>query len=80
MTGIKKYQDIYNRWWLGKMVRIACKPHRDFKECVRVELIGSDSFVYGAVKLHFKDGSSEFITPLDLNAFKPRKKDVLVLD
>jgi len=66
----------YHGWWVGKMCRT--RPGNNFKKVLRVELVGRPSFGYGFVILHYIDGTSENVP--HGNAFRPRKKDVEVLD
>jgi hypothetical protein len=75
MTGFEKAQKRYDSWWLGK---ICLAPNTGvFKKVVRVELHGPPSFVVGVVKLHFEDGTCEFVRTHP-NAYKPKKTDVQV--
>lgn len=72
---ISDVRERYERWWLGKY----CKPVSlimPFKKVVKINMYGPPSFVYGVAELVFDDGTSRMIN--HGNAFKPRKKDVLV--
>ena len=71
-------QERYKRWWEGKYCRLANRGIEKFKYVQTVEFFGPPSGVYGSVKLHYLDGTSEYVIPLDQHAFKPRKMDVEV--
>ena len=68
------YQKRYENWWLGRRCRRVGVSEYD--RVVRVELHGPPSFVSGYVTLHFEDGSSSIVNPLQ--SFRPRKRDVEV--
>lgn len=69
------YQAKYNDWWLGRLVRTTPGFGR-FKRVVRVEVIGSRSYVYGCAFLHFADGSSASVQQGE--SYRPKKSDVEV--
>ena len=77
MLGSETVKERYKRWWEGKYCRLERNPNDKFKYVQKVEFIGSPSGFNGIVKLHYLDGSSEYVwTPRE--AFKPRKSDVIV--
>lgn len=65
----------YWDWWLHKKIRVAGNSG-PFKRCVKIDLFGPPSFVYGTVMLTFEDGTTANICPV--GAFRPRKCDVEV--
>jgi len=73
-----KIRKTYRKWWLGKKVRTSST--REFKRVVDLEFISPPSFVYGIVIFHYEDGSEESFGGHGINAFRPRKRDVEVLE
>ena len=72
-------QERYKRWWQGKYCRLAFRdPDGKFKYVQTARFIGPPSGVYGTVVLEYLDGTENYVVPIDLNAFKPRKSDVEV--
>lgn len=70
-------QERYKRWWEGKYCRLANRcPDDEFKYVQRVVFYGPPSGVYGTVVLEYLDGTENYVVPIYLNAFKPRKMDV----
>lgn len=69
-----EWQEKYNRWWKGKLVKLyECEsPQR----VAKINLIGPPSFVYGAAEFVYEDGSTRLITT---DAYKPRKSDVIIV-
>jgi hypothetical protein len=72
-------QETYEKWWLGKFVRFQGDDPGEEKLVTRIEVYGPPSFVYGGAKLYFSDGSEANI-PRDPDAYRPRKKDLIVVD
>lgn len=72
---IYDFQEVYERWWLGKKCQLSSGV---VKEISSVQLSGPPSFVYGCVILHFTDGSSDPVSCVD--AFRPRKSDVIIIE
>ena len=66
----------YKKWWLGKKVKLEGQDYV-FK-VVDVKFHGPPSGVYGFVEL--KDEKGSWHTVCDFGHFKPRKKDVEVVD
>lgn len=75
MSKKDEWQNKYNQWWKGKLIKIyeLEVPRR----VARVKLIGPPSFVYGAAEFVFEDGSTQLIPT---NSYKPRKSDVIVIE
>ena len=69
----------YESWWLGKYCRPIARKDAGFKKVVKIELLGPPSFVYGQCLVKFEDGS-EIWLPNEFGAYRPRKKDMDVLD
>lgn len=70
-------QDRYRKWWVGKK----CRPvgyMGEFKRVKDVIFYSSFSGVYGTGKLVFEDGTESMIFCGE--AYKPRKRDVEVMD
>lgn len=67
----------YCEWWLGKKVHLPYAKEGDEKRVVNVEVFDPPSFVYGGATLYFKDGTH--INLPDGDAFRPRKKDLIVV-
>ena len=70
-------QDRYRRWWVGKK----CRPVGytcEFKRVKDVVFHSSFSGVYGTGELIYEDGTKAIIFCLE--AYKPRKMDVEVMD
>ena len=69
-------QSIYEKWWLGKYVKLAvANKDAPFKKVIKVEFIGPPSAFCGQVYLTFEDGTS---CPVFSDSYRPRKKDVLI--
>jgi len=78
MLGITICRDRYERWWLGKCCRPAwCRADQPFKKVIKIDLIGSPSFVSGQLTFHYEDGAEDIIAGMG-NAYKPRRCDVEV--
>ena len=71
------FQDRYCKWWVGKKCRPAGQI-AGFKRVKDVIFHSSFSGVYGTGELIYEDGTNGLITCGE--AFKPRKKDVEVMD
>jgi hypothetical protein len=71
-----KTRDAYQRWWLGKTVLKQDGQTQAF--VTGVDCIGPPSFVYGAVELHYDDGTREMVNAV--GRFRPRKMDVIVIE
>lgn len=69
------FQEVYERWWLGKKCRL---PNGEVKKISEIELVGPPSFVYGTVFLHFSDGTDRHVSCE--GAYRPRKKDVEIVE
>ena len=70
-------RDRYCKWWVGKK----CRPAGymgEFKRVKDVIFISSFSGVYGSGLLVYEDGTEGVI--MCGEAYKPRKKDVEVMD
>lgn len=70
-------QERYGRWWEGKYCKLPNDPDGKFKYVQTVEFVGPPSGFYGAVVLHYLDGSSDCV-PVHRGIFRPRKSDVIV--
>ena len=68
----------YRKWWLGEECRLL-GSHSDYKLVSNLVFLGPPSMVYGEVYLVYSDGTNERIKHPQ-NTFRPRKKDVVVLD
>ena len=73
-----KIRDSYRKWWLGKKVRT--RPSAEFKRVIDLEFVSPPSFVSGIVIFHYEDGSEETFGGHGINAYRPRKRDVEVLE
>jgi len=69
-------QERYKRWWQGKYCRLARCQDDKFRYVQTARFYGPPSGVYGTVVLEYLDGTKDYVIPIDLKAFKPRKMDV----
>lgn len=72
-SNLSKKQITYERWWLGEYVK--CEGMVEYKKVMKIELVGSKSFIKGSVYLTFLGGE---IFKIKTESWIPRKKDVLI--
>lgn len=76
MTGADKQTEKYKEWWLEKTISFDGVPGFP-KKVTDVEFVGPPSAVYGVALFSFEDGSKKIVSS---NSFKPRKKDITIVE
>jgi len=69
-------EERYKEWWEGKYCRLAGRGILEYKYVEEVEFISPPSGFNGIVILHYSDKTFDYVIPIDIKAFKPRKMDV----